>query len=179
VNKINYRLSKSINHPTSIQYINPFFSVYTFSDKESNNDYYIVKESDYVCVALTYQGKVFILHEYKAAYRRVVPNFITGGIEGQEEPVEAAIREVVEETGLNIEGENLNRHGSFLISPNRYFAITHMFSYEVITKEDYHTLITRGCSLIEPTEFDNLYRLQNLVSPVVPSYLSHKLSTHQ
>lgn len=63
-------------------------------------DYYVGSKADFIMVlAATEQNEIIILREYKHGVGDYVWNFPAGGIKPDESPEDAAIRELLEETG--------------------------------------------------------------------------------
>lgn len=78
-------------------------------------DYYVGSKSDFVMVlAVTTDGQMILLNEYKHGMRDYVWNCPAGGVKPGESPEEAATRELLEETGYVT--DELERVGTFAVS---------------------------------------------------------------
>ncbi len=113
---------------SKVAYENPFLTVYNESLQRSDGkviaDYYAVKRRDAAFVAaLTKDNQVLLVNQYKNGVKEVVWELPAGFIEEGEEPLAAAKRELLEETGY--ESDNFDFIGKFApnpaISPNRNF----------------------------------------------------------
>jgi ADP-ribose pyrophosphatase len=83
--------------------------------------FYRIESSDSVLVlAITKQGKIILVRQFRQAIRRMTLEFPAGSIEEGETPDEAASRELLEETGFR--AGTLRRLGSGHIMMNRYSA---------------------------------------------------------
>ena len=89
-------------------------------------DYYTARMGDYALVyAVTLEGKVLMLRQYKHGVARVCLTFPGGYVAPGEDPAFAAERELVEETGY--QGTMLTRLGSFVTNANQGCNTAHMF----------------------------------------------------
>ncbi len=89
-------------------------------------DYYQVELPSHVTVyALTLEGLVVCLRQYKHGPRRVALTLPGGLLHGGEEPLKAARRELLEETGLV--SENWTSLGDFTIGGNQGIGTAHLF----------------------------------------------------
>lgn len=90
------------------------------------DSYYRVEQSDYAVIhAQTPDGLTLILRQYKHGARRVSPTFPAGGINKGEDPLEAARRELREETGY--EAAEWRSLGSYVVQGNQHGCTCHMF----------------------------------------------------
>ena len=92
-------------------------------DGRTVNDYYQLDQRDYVEIVAWQHGKVFGLWRYKHGPRRVNLGLPAGYLEGQEDPLTAACRELREEAGLI--SDNWRYIGGFCIDGNRGPARAH------------------------------------------------------
>lgn len=65
-------------------------------------DYYVVEASDWVnVIAITEDGRIIMEKQYRQGIRKICYELPAGMVEQDEEPLEAAKRELVEETGYS------------------------------------------------------------------------------
>jgi ADP-ribose pyrophosphatase len=89
-------------------------------------DYYRVVLPEYVVIYATRDdGKVLIERKYRHALRKIVCDLPAGFIEKNESPVEAAKRELLEETGYR--AGTWKPMGSFLVDGNRDCGKCHFY----------------------------------------------------
>ena len=66
-----------------------------------NNEFYILESPDFVnVVAVTKEGKMLLVRQYRHAIRKTCFEIVAGVMEKGEEPLQAAKRELQEETGF-------------------------------------------------------------------------------
>ncbi len=95
-------------------------------DGRTISDYYVVRLPDYVLVyAVMADGTVPMLRQYKHGPRRVCLTFPGGAIDDGETPVDAARRELLEETGCA--ANNWERLGTFVSNANQGCNTVHLF----------------------------------------------------
>jgi ADP-ribose pyrophosphatase len=89
-------------------------------------DFYTAKMGDYALVyAVTEQGAVLVLRQYKHGVGRVCLTFPGGYIAPGEDPALAAERELLEETGYR--GTSLTPLGAFVVNANQGCNTAHLF----------------------------------------------------
>ena len=90
------------------------------------DDFYQIQLSEYVVVfAQTAEGAVVLEQHYKHGPRRVIFSLPAGHLEPEEQPLESAKRELLEETGF--EADEWRSLGSFVVSGNQGCGKAHLF----------------------------------------------------
>ena len=93
-------------------------------DGQTVDGFYRVTMRDFVCIyPVTEGGSVLIINQYKHGPKRVSLTFPGGHIEDDEDPVETAARELLEETGY--EANALDYLGGYTISANQECGTAH------------------------------------------------------
>jgi ADP-ribose pyrophosphatase len=110
-------------------------------DGREIDDYYQIEQRDYVLIAAWQNGKVFGLWRYKHGPRNVNLGLPAGYRERDEDPLQAAQRELREEAGL--ESSDWNQVGSYCVDGNRSQARAHIF-------------VARDCRSTEARDSDDL-----------------------
>lgn len=89
-------------------------------------DYYTATMGDYAIVyAVTREGKVLLLRQYKHGPRRVCLTFPGGHVAPGEDPSTGVERELLEETGYRI--SQMTPLGSFVVNANQGCNTAHLF----------------------------------------------------
>lgn len=108
--------------------------------------YYVMELQDVSCaVAMTKEGKIVLVKEYKHAVQKEILQLPCGYIDKNEDPLTAAKRELAEETGYTSKKWVLL--GSFTGSPGR---LTHY----------YHFFLAEDCEKTEQQKLDELETLE-------------------
>jgi ADP-ribose pyrophosphatase len=85
---------------TDVAFATPWFQVLAKTFREGEAPYYTLKLPDYASVvALTEEGRVVIVRQYRAAVDRYTLELPSGIVDPGESPLESARRELLEETG--------------------------------------------------------------------------------
>jgi ADP-ribose pyrophosphatase len=85
---------------TEIVFATPWFDLLSKTMKEDEAPYYSLRLPDYVAVvAITAEGRVLAVRQYRPALERWTIELPSGLIDSPETPAEAARRELLEETG--------------------------------------------------------------------------------
>jgi 8-oxo-dGTP pyrophosphatase MutT (NUDIX family) len=88
--------------------------------------FHVIEQPDWVtCIALTHDGNIVLVEEYRHGGRRVVVELPSGIHDTQEEPIAAMKRELREETGF--ESGDWHPLGSFLANAPRLDNSVHCF----------------------------------------------------
>jgi ADP-ribose pyrophosphatase len=97
-------------------------------------DFYTARMGDYALVyAVTLEGKVLMLRQYKHGVGRVCLTFPGGYVAPGEDPAVAAERELLEETGYR--GTSLIALGSFVTNANQGCNTAHLFRIDGCRRE--------------------------------------------
>jgi len=97
-------------------------------------DFYTARMGDYALVyAVTTEGKVLVLRQYKHGLGRVCLTFPGGYVAPGEDPAVAAERELLEETGYR--GGKLTSLGSFVTNANQGCNTAHLFRIDGCQRE--------------------------------------------
>jgi ADP-ribose pyrophosphatase len=95
-------------------------------DGRTVENFYQLDQPDYALMYVeTEDGRVVMLRTYKHGPRRVSLTFPAGAVEPGEEPLEAAKRELLEETGYA--ADDWTALGGFVVGANAKGATCHMF----------------------------------------------------
>lgn len=89
-------------------------------------DYYVRESRGYVIVfALTAEGDVVLVRQYKHGAGKVLLELVAGAIDDGEEPQQTAVRELAEETGYA--SESVEHVASFVTDPTNANTVAHLF----------------------------------------------------
>ena len=89
-------------------------------------DFYRIECGDFVgVVAITPEEEIVLLRLYRHGVGERILEIVAGGIEADETPLEAAKRELLEETGCQT-NEWISL-GSYIEGPNKYFSTANLF----------------------------------------------------
>lgn len=140
------------------------------------DDFYQLRLPDFACIyAETRDGRVLMLRSYRHGPRRVCLNFPGGGLSAGEVPLDAARRELREETGY--EAESWTPLGSFVTNVNQRCQTAHFFK-----ATGCHAVAAPDSGDLEETSIELLSRGDLLASLDQLAGLSHvallALATH-
>lgn len=90
------------------------------------DDFYTIRLRNFVAVVpFTSDGRVVMVRHYRHGPRRMTHSLPSGFIEGDESPVEAARRELMEETGFV--ADDWTALGTYVVDGNRRCGEEHVF----------------------------------------------------
>jgi ADP-ribose pyrophosphatase len=90
------------------------------------DDYYQLDMPSFACIfAETADGRIVVYRQYRHGPRRVGLVFPGGHLSPGEDPLDAAKRELLEETGM--EAEAWTDLGGYMVNANQGGAVSHMF----------------------------------------------------
>lgn len=97
----------------------------------------VVDHSGGVCVAaIDNENNVFLVEQFRYPMKEVTLEVVAGKLEKDEDPYEAALRELSEETGLK--AGKLEKVGTFYPSPGFCSEKLHFYHATDLTQEDQH-----------------------------------------
>ncbi len=99
-------------------YYNQWFTIVEKTLNDTKEPYYAIEQSDCVSVlALTENKKILLVRQYRPALEKDVLELPSGHIEKGEAPIDAAHRELLEETGY--QAENIEFLGKLILDTGR------------------------------------------------------------
>lgn len=120
-------------------------------------DYYVRDSRGFIIVfAVTEDGRVPLVHQYKHGIGRELLELPAGAIDPGEEPVQTAVRELAEETGYSAHSMELVR--SFVTDPTNSNTIAHLFLARGARKTSEQHLDPTENITVELATFDELRR---------------------
>jgi len=128
-----------------------------FADNKTPELYHFITQSDYVHVlAQTPDGRIPIVRQYRPCVERFTWEFPAGTVDAGEEPQTAAIREVLEETGLHT--SELLDLGTFWPDTGRVEVTSHAFYARCAEPSEQF-----GSSEVLAVQFVSHSQLKNLI----------------
>lgn len=135
-------------------------------DKNMNFDFIILDTNDWVnIIPLTPDNQVIAIKQYRAGVEDIVLEIPGGVVEKSEDPAQAGLRELTEETGyVSTEWETLGyAHPNPAIQNNRC-----------------HFILAKNCELKEKTNFDPSEDIETELVPLIeiPNLITTNKLTH-
>ncbi len=103
-----------------------------------SKDYYFYDENEtQVMILPVIDKKKFIfVKQYRKPLNKVTYEFPAGGcLNKNEKPIDAAIRELREETGINLSKKKINKLNTVSANPQRQKKLVHIFLADIDSKE--------------------------------------------
>lgn len=136
-------------------------------------DYYVVEVSDWVnVIAITEDGQIILEKQYRQGIRKICYELPAGMVEQDEEPLEAAKRELAEETGYA--GGDWHPFGRYAPNASGMNNVCYTFiAYGVRFQEQLHREITEDIivSLMTEDEVRNLLETNEVIDAVMAAPL--------
>ncbi|ENH95543.1 NUDIX hydrolase [Gracilibacillus halophilus YIM-C55.5] len=121
------------SHTTQVDRFKITIDEIVLANQETKN-YSYIEFRDGVCVlAMTTKGEIIVLHQYRHAFDTWELEFPAGMIDDEETPLQAAQRELLEETGY--QATKWQALGDFYPSPGSTTERIHLFLAKDATKE--------------------------------------------
>ena len=115
------------------------------------DEYHVVEYPDWACVlALTDEGQAVLVEQYRYGIDRTILELPAGMIDAGEDALEAAQRELLEETGF--EGAEWHPLGKLGVEPGRHSNYGHVF-------------VARGCRRVARPDLDATEDLRVRIVP--------------
>ncbi len=137
------------------------------------DDYYVVEASDWVnVIAITEDGRIVMEQQYRQGIRKVCYELPAGMVDKNEDPLEAAKRELVEETGYA--GGDWHPFGRYAPNASGMNNVCYTFiAYGVKPQEQPHREISEDIhvSLMTEEEVRNLLETNEIIEAVMAAPL--------
>lgn len=125
-------------------------------DGHELDEYHVLEYPDWSCiVALTEDDQAILVEQYRYGIDRISLEFPAGALDEEENPLDAARRELLEETGY--EASDWKSLGKMAVEPGRHTNYGHVFVAKGARKvaeptldatEDLCVRVVRACDLI-------------------------------
>ena len=155
----------------------------SFADTHSTELYHSVVQADYVGIfAIKANGKIPIVRQFRPAVGMFTWEFPAGTLDAGDSPLQAAKRELIEETGLEI--ESMHQIGEYFPDTGRssfrsfgFFAIC---SNESVNKPEdgidvRYVTLNELLSMIKTDEFNHQLHIALLTSAIIHGHIDSKL----
>jgi len=119
------------------------------------DDYFIIEKPDIVAIfPVNKEGKVVLVKQYKHGIQKILLELPGGYIEKNETPLQAAIRELLEETGYS--SNQITKIGTVINDSSNASNIIHVFLAERVSKKHLQSLDLNEEILIELIDIHKL-----------------------
>jgi ADP-ribose pyrophosphatase len=141
-------------------------------------NFYVHNPRDWVLVvALTQNNDYVLVKQYRHGIQQIISEFSAGMIEENEDPIDAAKRELLEETGFS--GSDFSYIGRFPTNPANASAFFHIILAKNLQKT--HSLQLDSTedieiSIVSPTQLQEMMNQNMFISPhhIAAYFLCHK-----
>lgn len=99
------------------------------------DDYYLVERSDYVVIVAKFQEKFVVVSQYRPGPNKIIYDFSAGWLDPGEEAIQAAKRELAEETGYVGEAQYL---GKLMTEPSFLTSTAHIVFIKAFKRQVTH-----------------------------------------
>lgn len=103
-----------------------------------SKDYYFYDENEIQVMILPVidKEKFIFVKQYRKPLKKVTYEFPAGGcLNNKEKPIDAAIRELKEETGISLSKKKINKLNTVSANPQRQRKLVHIFLADINSKE--------------------------------------------
>tara|TARA_Y100000768_G_scaffold343307_1_gene288894 strand:- start:179 stop:694 length:516 start_codon:yes stop_codon:yes gene_type:complete len=140
-----------------------------------SKDYYFYDENETQVMILPVinKDKFIFVKQFRRPINKMTYEFPAGGcLNKKEKPINAAIRELREETGINLSKNKLIKINSISVNPQRQRKLVHIFLAK-ISSSDFKNIVKVNSSEIKKVEIKNfnqvvmLFKKNKIISAVV------------
>lgn len=138
----------------------------TVDEKGKRYPYSYIEQKNSVGILGLYEDKIILIKQYRHSLNSYEYEIPGGGIEGNENPTQVAYREMLEETGYEI--ESIDELGTYYPSPGSSNELCYLFFAKCIKKKEPST---------EPLEYINveLFNKKDFVNMIETGLFKHSM----